>query len=202
MITVLLYGALGRRFGRRHRYAIRTPAEALRALAANFPDFRCHLRDHSEPGYRVFVGKAGRDLDALTFPADDVIRIVPVVAGASGGGGRVLAGLALIGISIATGGWGMGLGAAWTAGIGTFAGAMAGNIGVSMVLGGVAEMLSPAPRAQSSGGVERPDNKPSYSFDGAVNTVAQGNPVPVCYGRLIVGSQVVSAGLMAEDIPA
>jgi predicted phage tail protein len=60
-------------------------------------------------------------------------------------------------------------------------------------------MLFSAPKPQN---IDRPANKPSYAFDGAVNTAAQGNPVPICYGRLIVGSQVVSAGLVTEPLPA
>ncbi len=64
MMLVLLYGELGRRFGRVHRFDIRTPAEAVRALSANHKGFRAHLIAHSEPGYRVLasgqaVGAAG-----------------------------------------------------------------------------------------------------------------------------------------------
>lgn len=40
-----------------------------------------------------------------------------------------------------------------------------------------------------------PDQRTSYLFDGAVNTVAQGGPVPIIYGRMRVGSVVVSAGI-------
>ena len=46
---------------------------------------------------------------------------------------------------------------------------------------------------------EQVENKPSYLFDGAVNTTRQGNAVPVGYGRLRVGSQVISAGLTAQN---
>ena len=47
---------------------------------------------------------------------------------------------------------------------------------------------------------QSPNNLPSYAFDGAVNTTRQGNPVPICYGSMIVGSQVISAGLFSEAI--
>ena len=39
-----------------------------------------------------------------------------------------------------------------------------------------------------------------YLFNGAVNTVGQGNPVPVLYGRMLVGSQVVSGAIEAGDL--
>ena len=42
-----------------------------------------------------------------------------------------------------------------------------------------------------------PDTR--YHFNGVVNTTAQGNPVPLGYGRMIVGSAVVSAGIYAMD---
>jgi predicted phage tail protein len=40
MITIKLYGHLGTQFGRIHKYAIRTPVEAVRALEANCRGFK------------------------------------------------------------------------------------------------------------------------------------------------------------------
>jgi predicted phage tail protein len=199
MLTVLLYGHLGKRFGRRHRYEVRSPAEAVRALCATIPGFRVYLAEHSAPGYRVLVGTESRDLETLAYPAREAIKIVPVTAGAGRGLGSVILGAALFMIS-GPGGWlantlymeaGVSLVTAGAIGV------MAGQIGVSLMLGGVSQMLAPQPK--TPGAPDRPENKPSYAFDGAVNTAAQGNPVPVCYGRLIVGSQVISAGMVAEE---
>lgn len=185
MITVMLYGALAQKFGRRHRFDIRTPAEAVRALSANLPGFRQHLLEHSEPGYRVLVGKKARDADALGLPADDVVRIVPVVAGAGKGAGQVIAGIILVVIAI------------WNPmGWGALATTMIRSVGMSMAMSGISTMLAKNPAV--SGPPERADNKPSYTFDGAVNTSAQGNGVIVSYGLIEVGSQVISAGLTAD----
>lgn len=194
MITVLLYGHLAKTFGRKHRFEIRTPQEAIRALSANHKGFRKYLIEHSKPGYRVLVGKEPRDLETLAYPADDVIRIVPVVAGAGRGLGSIILGAALMfsapylnatllsaNIANATG---------FTLGY------MARGLGMSLILGGVGQMLTPTPKSPKM--AERPNNLPSFVFDGAVNTTAQGNPVPLCYGQMIVGSQVISAGLSAN----
>ena len=181
MITVLLYGHLRKKFGKFHRFDIRTPAEAIQALAANFKDFRKQLLDHNVPGYHVIVGKRdSRTEHTLTLPADDVIRIVPAVAGHKNGVLQTVLGIVLIVV-----------------------GAFMENpqivaVGVSMTLGGVVQLLSPAPKTK--GPAERPENLPSYGFDGATNTSAQGNPVPLFYGEGIVGSQVVSIGLSTESI--
>ncbi|MEN5288529.1 tail assembly protein, partial [Stenotrophomonas lactitubi] len=71
-----------------------------------------------------------------------------------------------------------------------------------MVLGGVAQMLAPQPKGL--GAKDSAENTPNYSMNGAVNTQAQGNPVPVAYGGhdtkgMFVGSAVISGGIYAED---
>ncbi len=71
------------------------------------------------------------------------------------------------------------------------------HMGLAMVMGGVVQMLSP--QATGLGTGDTGDNGASYNFNGAVNTQAQGNPVPLLYGRMIVGSSVISAGIYAED---
>jgi len=195
MMLVLLYGHLGRRFGRVHRYAARSPAEAVRALCATLPGFRRALVEGG--AYRVLRGgreTLGREDIPAPHSARDSLRIVPVVAGAGKGLGSILLGAALIGLSFI-------LPTTPLFTLGPFSpslASMALSTGVQLMFSGVSQALTSTPQAQS---VEAVSNKPSYAFDGAVNTAAQGNPVPVCYGRLIVGSQVVSAGLSVEQIP-
>ena len=70
------------------------------------------------------------------------------------------------------------------------------TVGYGMIVGGVVQMLTPVPKGTKNKSV---DNEPSYAFNGAVNTQAQGNPVPLLYGRMIVGSAVISAGINAES---
>ncbi|MCF5944975.1 tail assembly protein, partial [Xanthomonas perforans] len=71
------------------------------------------------------------------------------------------------------------------------------NAGIAMVIGGVVQMLSPTQKGL--GTQDSPDNRPSYAFNGPVNTQAQGNPVPVAYGDTWTGSAVISGGIFAED---
>lgn len=201
MKTVMLYGFLGRKFGRVHRYDVKTPAEAVRALSVTLKDFRKALVDGG--AYRVLVGgKQELQRTQLCDPSSDreSIRLVPVVSGAGRGLGQIILGAAIIGAAFFTGGASIAAGGFMSAGITTtFWGGIAVGIGSSLVLGGVSQMLF-SPK-QTSGTVDRAENKPSYTFDGAVNTAAQGNPVPIFYGGpLIIGSQVISAGLSVEQI--
>ena len=73
-----------------------------------------------------------------------------------------------------------------------------GLIGVSLVLGGVAQLISPTPKI-SSGEDSTNDPRKSYSFSGIQNVARQGVPVPVVYGEMIVGSVTISAGINTED---
>lgn len=197
MVTVILLGELGRCFGRRHNLAIGSAAEAIRALSANFPTFERELVASGERGvgYRVLAGRDSLNLERLHEPTGSQrITIAPVVSGAGGDGlGQILLGAALLAVA-----WWNPLG--WAASGAFLSQATLYSVGTAMILGGVAQMIAPIPKAAEPS--ERPENKPSYSFNGAVNTTAQGHPVPVGYGRLIVGSAVISAGIDVDEIPA
>ena len=195
---IRLYGELGRRFGKVHRLAVESVGEAIRALMANHKGFEQAVLD-TAPGYKIWSGttRLGAPEDIHNpSGAREVIRIAPVVAGAGGGGlGQILIGAALIAVAVfaPVALTGFALYGSVTVG------SIAFSVGASLVLGGVAQMLSPQPDL-SAGGGERPESRPSYVFNGAVNTSAQGHPVPIGYGRLIVGSAVISAGISTEDI--
>lgn len=200
MKTVMLYGFLGRRFGRVHRYDVRTPAEAVRALSVTLQGFRQALAD--DGAYRVLIGgksDIGRDQLCDPISGRETIRIIPVVAGAGRGLGQVILGAAIVVAAFYTGGASISASGFMAGGLTTtFWGGIAVSVGASLIAGGVAQMLF-SPQAGSTS--DRPENTPSNAFDGAVNTASQGNPAPVLYGGpLIVGSQVISAGLSVEQI--
>ena len=183
--TIRLYGELGKRFGREFKIDVQSPAEAVRALRVIVPGFQAYLVEHAKSAFKVFVGGSNRS-DEVGAPCSDreVIRIAPTVQGASAVG-RIILGAALIALAV------------WNpVFLGMSKGVVAGvmGYGISMVLGGVVQLLSPQ-QTYDSAASERPENRPSYNFNGPVNTTAQGHPEPLCYGRMIVGSAVISAGL-------
>lgn len=187
--TVRLYGVLGARFGRVHRLAVASCAEAVRALGHQLRGFNEFLATSKDRGlhYAVFYGKKNLSKDQLTFPAgDDDIRIAPIISGAKKGGVfQIIIGIILVVVGVI---------------INAYTGA-GGNIfiqmGVAMIVGGIVQLLTPTPKGRGS--KDRPENEPSYAFNGPLNTQAQGNPVPLLYGELIVGSAVISAGIDAVD---
>jgi predicted phage tail protein len=211
-----LYGPLAKFIGQRKFLAeISSAGEAIRMLLANFPGLERHMADQH---YKVIVDNYETDLKEIHYPASQVIKIVPVLGGAGGGAGKIIAGVALVAAAIifapaAAGFLGAGLGAtAGTFTLGAAASTVIGSIGVSLILGGVSQLLSPTPQIGqlgpvSSGGLGNRttentelDPQASYSFSGIQNTSKQGVPVPVVYGETIVGSVVISAGIDVDTI--
>ncbi len=188
---IRLYGRLGARFGRIHMLAVSSAAEAIRALCVLVPGFERALADSDAHGvrYACFLGKRNIGEDDLhELVGDDAIRIAPVIAGAKRAGlFQTILGAAILVVSAVTYN-GYGATAGW---------AMMTGMGASLALGGASQLLSSQQRGLSA--QDSPENGASYNFNGAVNTSAQGNPVPLLYGRMIVGSAVISAGIFAED---
>jgi predicted phage tail protein len=189
---IKLYGKLAKFIGKRVLEAdVATAAEAVRFLLANWPELEAHMSDQH---YRVSIGTYDIDLEELHHPAGAApISFVPVVAGA-GAVGRVLAGIALIALSFLIIPLGI---AAAGAGIAT----AVGLAGASLLLGGIAQLLTPTPKI-AQGADKQDDPRKSYSFSGIQNTSRQGVPVPIVYGETLVGSVVISAGIDTVQVAA
>ena len=200
--TIVLHGSFGSRFGRRHRLDVASPLDAIRALSVLQPGFMQALVAY-RPGFRIVLDRVPlSSREELALPGRETIRIVPVVAGAGGGIGQIFIGVALVVGAFFTGGADLALAPEATLGFTlttTTLGGMALSFGASLVLGGLSQMLAQTPDTSSRGQGQGLDSA-SYLFNGPVNTTQQGNPVPILYGRLIIGSQVVSASVQAYDI--
>ncbi|HAY0219003.1 TPA: tail assembly protein [Escherichia coli] len=189
MARICLYGDL-QRFGRRIDLRVKTGAEAIRALATQLPTFRQKL---NEGWYQIRI--AGRDAGETELSArlneplanGAVIHIVPRLAGAkSSGVFQVVLGAALIAV-------------AWWNPVGWLGAAAVSGMyaaGASMILGGVAQMLAPKANTSTTSTDNGEQNTYFSSLD---NMVAQGNPLPVLYGEMRVGSRVISQELSTAD---
>lgn len=179
-----LHGILADKFGKSFDFDVESTREACEALSYQVDGFRQFMMTAHESGlfFAVFYDdneqSIGTDEVEMKTGAK-VIRIVPKITGAGGdamGWIQVIAGAALIGFS-------------------------GGNpamiaAGAGMLLGGAATLLMPRPTITP----QDPDgNKPSYAFGGAVTTVAEGNPVPLAYGRRQIGGAVISMMIVNED---
>lgn len=194
MTTIKLSGPLIRLFGREHQRVISTPREVFRALSVTLPGFEKYINTSKARGqtFAIFVDKKNITEDDLDFPScGRTIRIVPVIMGSKRAGvlqtilGAVLVVVGVLGSTI---------GQAWGGGVW---GPAAWKIGAAMMVGGVAQMLSPQPSGLAS--KQSADNHASYAFGGVTNTAAQGYPVPLLYGKRRIGGAIISAGIYVED---
>jgi len=210
MVTIRLLGEAGRRFGRRFQLAVKTPAEALRALCVQLPELRQYLLESGENGinWRVVTeDPMGLDEDQMLWPMSKRMVLAPLPAG-RGGAGKILAGVALVAVAILLPGIGGGVAATI---FGTKFSALSlaiGSVGLSFIFGGVAEMLTPTPKMPTVGGAvgggptegRSTDQLKSFTFDKSNANTIQGDVVPVLYGERIVGAlPVLSFGLELQN---
>jgi len=222
MRAVKVYGQLATRLGQRvFKAEVASPAEAVRFLCFNFPGLDQWLVDSEKDGigYRVTVGKTkiGEEDFGMFCNDEATISITPVLTGAGGGTGTILAGIGLVAAAILLGPAGggflnLGAGLAHPAGGAVATGFVSagistaiGSIGAAMIFGGAAQLISPAATTISSfnpaqNALRDPRQLKSYNFSGIQNTSVQGTPLPVVYGKIYVGSIVISAGVSTTDI--
>lgn len=206
LVKVRLLGELGRKFGRSYEFDATTPRQVISALCYQLEGFQEYLTTAHERGigFRLVDDNAeGMDYAELLLGCKQ-LAIAPIVSGA-GAAGRILLGVALIGIAIASAGAGFaGLGFANMVAQGSAgfaAGGLAafgGNIGIALVLSGVAQLLTPSPK--TPGDTEKKD---SFLFDNATATSNQGLPVPLLYGQFLVANPlIISSSITAISVRA
>ena len=197
--TVKLLGAAGRKFGREFRLAVKSPAEAVRALIVLFPQFKAWILEQHERGvaWRVVTDNAeGIDVEEIDMgTSSEVLVFAPVLQGA-GGFGKIILGVLLIAVAIFVPAAVFGLTSMLSVGL----------VGGALVLGGIAELITPTPQLSgpNSSGVSsvsgteasRSADLESNLFSRNQGTAGQGECVPLVYGqRRISSPRVVSFDL-------
>ena len=199
---VKLYGELADFVGHKEfDVVINSSADAVKFLITNFPQLEGHMNDRY---YRVINDDYDIGEDELHNPIGNKgVSIVPVISGAGGGFRKILLGAALIGGSFMFGGLQFGqlfgpiVQPGSLAAAGGFTKAAFG-LGSALVLQGVSELLFPLPKFDNS----EEDPRVSFSFSGVQNTDRAGTSIPLCYGEIVTGSVVISAGIDTQQIIA
>jgi predicted phage tail protein len=173
-------------------------------MDANFPGFLNEIRIGK---FHVLKGDIDNDPEDLgtnktyllfQYKDNDDFHIMPAIEGAGGDDGwwTVIVGVVLVAATW----WAGGAGGAWAgfieAGGAIYEVGMA--IGVSLILSGASQLLSPTPQISSTG-AEREAEKPSFVFNGPVNRSEQGGPVTLVYGEIITGSIVAGGAIDIEE---
>lgn len=171
--------------------------EAVNFLTCNWPKLKPQIVQNN---YHVLLDEDDVGEEELLYPVGNAtISFIPVVEG-SGKFGRILAGVALIGLAVGLGGAGVSFsGLSFSANpivplanptLGASLLAGAGNLGIYLVLSGVASLLTPTPSIP-----EQEQTPESSAFTSPLNVSMPGIAVPLVYGTTICGSIVISTSI-------
>jgi predicted phage tail protein len=207
---IKLHGKLGQVVGETWNLAIRSVGEAIRAIEvlSNHKLYK-FLYDNDRFGtkYRILInGRTFEPSETLNVNKLDAIKnselcmtinkltsidIVPILEGADSNTLAIVIGAVLIIVGIILIATGVG-------------GPLGGYLiiaGLGLVAAGVVNLLTEPPKFDDFREIKGGGNT-SYLFNGPQNTAREGGPVPIGYGRLIVGSQVVAASYEISHINA
>lgn len=181
---VILEGALGNKFGRVWNLFVNSPGEAIRLIDANRPGLVSWIKQNAKvyARYRVVCSYENGQRESISEEAygmrrrAKVIRFVPIPEGASGGA-KFVVGAVLVAAGV------------------IYGTPQLTYVGMTLMATGAAQMLTRIPG-------ERPDSKSLNSsyFNGVESTIQQNSPVPLVYGRVLVGSHLISATMTIDRI--
>ena len=183
MVNVRFYGSL-KQFGTKFRLDCKTPAEVVQALTSQIPKLRQFIQQGL---FTVRVGQEYLDNRYLEqglnqhLKDNSTVHFTPVLKGSKKAGlFQTIVGAVVVGAFTS-----------WAGGAALIAG------GIGLMAGGVAQMLTKMPSMSTGKDAER---KQSTSFSNLSNMAAQGRPMPLAYGRIRVGSLIISQGVETMDI--
>ncbi len=217
LVEITMHGQIGDYLGNKiYRANVSSVSEAIRSVETNSGHkLYKFLLENDKKGlkYRVLINKkdfiSEEPIDInkpetikkselmMTHRNLKTIDIVPVLEGSDEdlmGIFTVIIGviLVIVGILVAVGTYGGGTPVA-TALI---------MAGIGLIAGGIISLLTTPPKFQDFREIDGATGRTSYLFNGPQNVTREGGPVPVGYGRLLVGSQVVSAAYVISNIDA
>lgn len=163
-----------------------SPAEAIHGMCHQLPELS-HLKIEERPVIQI----VGFNTRQSIYEKTDVeeLHLVPAFIGAKGGGlFKIVLGAVLIAAAFALGG----------PAAGTLATTLF-SMGTSMILGGLLELLTPAPKRDS--GTEGATDPDASKYLGAPgNTVKAGTRIPLIYGEFRVYGHYMSFNIDATEV--
>lgn len=181
--TINFHGEAAKRFGKIHKLAGEDLPRLFSGLTSRLgPEFKEFVRVND---WHICEDKlkAGNDLgeeDVGKKLGSKVLHFMPAVKGASAAL-RIIAGIILLVAAY------YGFGNSYTV-----------SLGISLILGGVTEMLT-KPKLSQPGAINANDQRGSTIYNGALNVTTQGGPIPILYGRVQRASSVVISTDFSTD---
>jgi predicted phage tail protein len=193
MTNIIIHGELANIFGANHTFKLERLIDVVKALNANNPGFREHILSlfHKGVSYNmVNLKKPNQKWDSIEEyakeEAPDEIHLVPEIAGA----GAIAAAVAVYAVSAV----------ATTLGFAAVGGFLV-NLAIGLLIQGVMTLLFPVELPKTSAQTtETKIDTSSYIFTNLQNNAIQGFPVPLVYGELRIGSNIIATNVVSEDL--
>lgn len=206
LTKVYLVGSLGKALGREEwDLDVNSVSEALRAIDINTKGgLERYLRGPgAKRNYKVALQKKDNLIDIKdeihNRSGRSTIYIMPTIRGRNEGWQKIAAGVVILALAWWNpAGWAGAFSSFGAVGAGSLslAGTVAFGFGVSLILGGVTQMLTPTARTPE----EAAEQRNSTVFQGNASVVVQGGVVPVVYGRALVTPIPISITIDNDDL--
>ncbi len=168
MTIIRLHGILAKEYGQNFCLNVGNPKNLLHAIDANRDGFISRIIQLQKEGcvYEIIINKKrlNNQKEPQNYDSSQIIDLVPAITGS---GPAVF--LPLVGESV-----------------------LLANIASAVFFAAISYALAPTPEVQQIEATAQA-SKASMVFSNNVNTASQGAPLPIGYGRLKVGSQVIQA---------
>jgi predicted phage tail protein len=173
MTEIHLHGILGQKYGKLHKFSIKEPKDVVRALEANYEDFTKDLKDLLKKNIFYTIVADDQWVQGHVFLNKKNIKkidFVPTILGSGPIAGTAITWwmVAVVVISIASA---------------VYSYIQAGK-----------QAYPSIPGAEATAGTSSANSR-SLSFSNRENITEQGNPVPLVYGRIKIGSAVIQSSI-------
>jgi predicted phage tail protein len=176
MTEIHLHGILGQKYGKLHKFSIKEPKDVIRALEANYEDFNKDLKDLLRKNIVYTIVADDQWIQGNSCSRKNKIKKIDFTPCILGSGILVLAGVAAKTAALV-----------WAV---VSAVVSIANAVYSYIQAGKQSYPEiPGATATSSA------NSRSLSFSNRENIEEQGNPVPLVYGRIKIGSAVIQSSV-------
>lgn len=186
--TVVLHGAIKDDLGvETVRLDVNSPRELFAALRSQIKNFRKIFTKY--PNMHLVLSNSDKshveavDINTFNFPLTKKAEVIHLLPSIDGSGAETVAYLI------------MEMEMSYAAAVAV---TVALDVAAAVCLSYVASTLAPSPDTSQGNPA---DKRPSFLFNGAINVIEQGYPVPLVYGIHTTGSVVVSVGVDVAELP-
>ena len=186
---VYLEGEIAEKFGKEFTMNVDSFAEAVRCLDCNFPEFRQYMIESEDRGVGFICNISGTavqdERELLLVDKNEGDFTISAVPAGSKKGAKIIVGAILMYV-------------AFSMGSPDAVGAVLAQnflyaLGANLVITGVQEILAPDPSVDDA-------QDESYLYQGTSQTLLEGDPVPLLYGKLRVPARAISTSIRNERL--